>query len=83
MFSYVVARIKPESDYTWYKFTGEKDVTLQFRGKPITITKGDRFGVRPSTSQKDIRLVMDNDVNRVITLTLDQAKKLAKQVKAA
>jgi hypothetical protein len=82
MFSYVVARVKPESDYQWYVFTGPKPVSLEFRGNPIVIHKGERFGVRKSSNNKEIRLVRDNDITRVLTISLDQAKKLAKQVKA-
>lgn len=86
MYSYVVAsmlqaRIKPEADYEWFRFTGKRPVTLEFRGNPMVISEGDQFGVRKSSNGKEIRFVRKNDVNRVLTLTMDQANKLAKSVR--
>lgn len=80
MFSFLQAAIKPASDYSWFKYAGSKPTSLTFRGNQVEIKKGQNFGVRPSVNKKDIRLVLENDLNRVITLTLDQAKKLARNV---
>jgi hypothetical protein len=82
MYSYLLkARVKPESDYEFFTFNGTKPVTVDFRGHPITISKGTRFGVRPSSNKKHIRLVFPNDPTRVLTIDLDTATELAKAVK--
>ena len=80
MFSFLVAAIKPSENYSWYTYGGSKLTTVTFRGNPVVISKGQRFGVRPSANKKDIRLVLEGDLNRVITLTLQQAKKLADNI---
>lgn len=83
MFSFLVSSaIKPAGNYQWFTYDGSKPVTVTFRGADVPIKKGQRFGVRPSVNKKDIRLVLENDINRVITITLDQAKALARNVKA-
>jgi hypothetical protein len=81
VYSFLVARIKPEESYEWFTYNGKKPVMLNFRGKPVTLERGQRFGVRPSTSERDIRLVFKGEPTRVFTLNLKQAKDLAKGVK--
>lgn len=82
MYSYLLrARIKSEDEYDFFTFDGKKPVTVNFRGHPVTITKGTRFGVRPSSNGKHIRLVFPNDPTRVITIDLPTAQELAKNVK--
>jgi len=82
MFAYLLdARIKPESAYEFFTYQGAKPVTVDFRGKPITIKQGTRFGVRPSSNGKHIRLVFPQDQTRVITIDLPTAEQLAKGVK--
>jgi hypothetical protein len=82
MYSYLLnARIKPESDYEFFTYNGAKPITVDFRGKPVTINKGQRFGVRPSSNGKHIRLVFPSDPTRVITIDLETAQSLAKGVK--
>lgn len=87
MYSFLVlparmtAAIKPESHYEWFTFKAQKPVTLDFRGHPVQVTKGMKFGVRPSHNEKQIRLIFPDQPTRVFTLTLDQAKALAKGVK--
>lgn len=81
MYSYLLARILPESNYEFYTYDGPKPVTVEFRGKPITISRGTRFGVRPSTSGKHIRMVFPSDPTRVMTIDPDTAQRLAKHVK--
>ena len=78
MYSFLTAAIKSVNHYHWYTYTGTKPVTVTYRGNPIVVSKGTRFGVRPSANKKDIRLVIGDDINRVITLTPDQAKSLSK-----
>lgn len=82
MYSFLVARIKPEADYQWFVYKGKKPVALNFRGKPVMLEQGQRFGVRPSTSERDIRLVFKDQPTRVFTLTMKQAQDLAKGVKS-
>lgn len=77
---HTVARILPETDYDWFTFKGAKPVTVSFRGKDIEIKKGTKFGVRPSTNGKQIRLIFPEDKNRVLTIDLETAQRLAKGV---
>jgi len=81
MYSFLVAKVKGEEHYEWYTYNGSKPVALSFRGQPYQVEKGQRFGVRPSHSEKDIRLIFKDAPTRVFTLTLKQAKQLAKGVK--
>ncbi len=84
MYSFLVpvqGAVKPADAYQWFSFHGSKPVELSFRGKPVIIKKGTRFGVRPSVNKKDMRLVLPGEETKVITLTLDQAEKLAKGVR--
>ena len=83
MFSYLIENaIKPEENYEFFVYTGKEPVVVEFRGKPMQIKKGDRFGVRKSSNGKQIRLVIPSwgGLTKVITLTLEQAQKLAKKV---
>lgn len=76
----VEARIKPEDDYDFFTYQG-KPLTIDSRGKHAEVKKGQRFGVRKSSNGKEIRMVLDDNVNRVFTLDLDTAKQLAKGIK--
>jgi hypothetical protein len=80
MYSFLVARIKPADNYQFFTYEGKRPVPLDFRGKEILVTKGQKFGVRKSANKKAIRLILDDDVNRVFTISLDQARDLAKHV---
>jgi hypothetical protein len=81
MYSFLVlARVKPEDAYEWFTFRGKKPITLDFRGKQVAIQNGQRFGVRPSSNKKFIRLVLPDEITKVITITLAQAQALAKGV---
>lgn len=82
MFSFLVARIKPDTDYEWFTFDAKKPVTISYRGTPVDVTRGTKFGVRPSTNKKQIRMIFKDEPTRVFTLSLDQAKKLARGVRA-
>jgi hypothetical protein len=87
MYSFLViparmtAAIKPESHYDWFTYQAQKPVNLDFRGKPIQVTKGTKFGVRPSSNEKQIRLIFPDQPTKVFTLSLEQARQLAKGVK--
>lgn len=80
MYSFLVARIKDEDEYEWFTYKGKKPVMLDFRGSKEAISKNDKFGVRKSSNGKNIRLIKYNQPTRVFTLTLKQAKDLAKGV---
>lgn len=80
MYSCVVARPKGDDAYDWYTYEGKR-MDLPFRGITIPLMKGQQFGVRKSGNGKFIRLVMEGDVNRVMTIDLPTAKKIAKGVK--
>lgn len=75
------SRILPDKDYEFFTYKGTKKVDVTFRGKIIPITKGTRFGVRPSTNGKSIRLIFPDEATKVITIDLNTAKKLAKGLK--
>jgi len=74
------AAIKPEENYDFFTYRGSKPVTVDFRGHPIKIEKGTKFGVRKSANGKNIRLIFPGDKTRVITLSQEQANQLAKGV---
>lgn len=77
----VIALVKGEESYQWFVYHGATPVTLDFRGSPETIRKGDRFGVRKSASGRKIRLILPDEETRVFTLTQDQAQALSRGVK--
>lgn len=82
MYSFMLeSRILPEKSYEFFTYNGARPVTVNFRGNEITINKGTRFGVRPSTNGKHIRLIFPKDPTRVMTIDLETAKKLARGVK--
>jgi hypothetical protein len=74
------AAIKPEENYEFFTYRAKKPVMVDFRGKPVKIERGMKFGVRPSANKKNIRLIFPGDKTRVITLTQEQANQLAKGV---
>jgi hypothetical protein len=76
----IQARILPEGTYDWFTYKGNKPVPLNFRGKEVLVEKGMKFGVRPSSNGKNIRLIFKDDPNRVFTISQEQANKLAKKV---
>ncbi len=81
MYAFLIeTRVLPQSAYDFFVYEGDRAVTVNFRGKEIKVTKGTKFGVRPSTNGKFIRLVFPSDPNRVLTIDLDTAKKLSKHV---
>lgn len=82
MYSCLVARIKGTDEYEWFTYSGPT-LDLQYRGILIPLAKGQKFGVRKSSNNKDIRLVLGDDINRVFTISLDTAKKIAKNCGAA
>lgn len=80
MYSCVVARIKGEDEYDWLVYTG-KALEIPFRGITRTLNKGQVFGVRRSSSGKQIRLVFENDLTRVSTIKLDLAQRIGRSCK--
>ena len=74
------ARIKDDDEYTWLKYTG-KPISLNFRGKEVTLRPADKFGVRMSSNGKDKRFVIDAPgfgLTKVFTLTPELEKHLSK-----
>lgn len=82
MYSCLVARIKPESDYEMFTYKG-KTIDIPFRGITRPLTKGQRFGVRKSSNGKQIRMIFEGDPTRVMTLDLALGQKIAKGIKGA
>jgi len=81
MYSFLIqARPKPEAAYQFFTYKGKRPVTVNFRGTDIKIENGTKFGVRPSSNGKFIRLIFPGDQNRVLTIDEATAKKLANGV---
>jgi len=76
----LTAAPKDESHYSFYTYRGKNPVTVTFRGHEYSVAKGTRFGVRPSSNQKLIRMIFPENKNRVFTLDLDTANRLANGV---
>jgi hypothetical protein len=76
----VHARIKGEHEYDWFTYRNKTPMTLDFRGHAVKIENGQKFGVRPSSSGKYIRLVLPEELTKVMTIDLKTAKKLANGV---
>jgi hypothetical protein len=79
MYSCIVARIKSEDEYDWLQYKG-KPLEIPFRGITRTLETGQKIGVRKSSNGKQIRMVFDGDLNRVMTLDLALARSIAKNV---
>lgn len=80
MYSFLLeSRVLPEQSYDFFVYQGSP-VDVDFRGRSITIEKGTKFGVRPSSNGKQIRLIFPNDPTRVITIDQATAQKLARGV---
>ncbi len=78
MYSFLIhSAVKGEENYEFFTYKGKTPVVLQYRGKPVEVTKGMRFGVRQSVNKKDIRLIFPGQPTKVLTLTLKQAQALA------
>jgi len=76
----VESRIKGEDEYEWFRYLG-KPIEIPFRGITRTLETDQKIGVRKSSNGKQIRMVFDGDINRVMTLDLALAKKIASKVK--
>lgn len=76
----IKAAIFGAEKYDWLRYNG-KTIEIPFRGVTRTLEPGQKIGVRPSTNGKQIRMVFENDLNRVMTLDLPLARKIAKTVK--
>lgn len=79
MFSYLIARIKQEHEYSWFTYKG-KPIGLPFRGKTERLEQGQIFGVRPSSDGKKIRLVFEGQLTRVFTIDQGLASRIARSV---
>lgn len=68
--SRVEAKIFDTTKYNWYTYQGDSQVDVNFRGKPISIQRGDRYGTRRATSAKGmIRLITEKlGPNYVMTI---------------
>lgn len=81
MFAYLLkSKILPNEHYDWFTYQSAKPVSIDYRGTPVKVSKGTKFGVRPSTNGKFIRLVFPDQITKVFTIDLDTAKSLAKGV---
>ncbi len=76
----VRAAIKGAEHYDFFTYNG-RTIELPYRGIEIPLAKGQRFGVRKSGDGKKIRLIFENQVNRVLTLDLKVAQEIARNIK--
>lgn len=83
MYSNLIVRAAPKGaeHYQYFIYMGKKTIDLPYRGISIPLEPGQRFGVRKSADNKKIRLIIDGEINRVFTLPIDLATKIAKTVK--
>lgn len=75
----VTARIKEKSEYDWFRYSG-KPMEIPFRGITRTLETGQKFGVRKSSNGKQIRMVFDGDLTRVMTIDLKTARAIARSI---
>lgn len=81
MYAFLVeAKPFAESRYQFFTYRGKQPVVVTFRGQEYRIVNGMRFGVRPSSNGKFIRLIFPDNKNRVFTIDMPTAKKLANGV---
>jgi hypothetical protein len=79
-----IATPKGESAYDWFIYKGKSLPLKSGAGTKLTLGPGEKFGVRKSADGKKIRMISPElGPNKVFTLTLDLANKLAKQSKPA
>lgn len=79
------ARIKGDSEYDWFKYTGNPMTVSNKAGNTHhPMSRGTVFGVRKSSNGKQIRLVFEElGLTKVFTLELSLAEYLAKNCKKA
>jgi hypothetical protein len=76
------ARVKGDDEYNWYTYTGTPLKFQSKAGTAHTISKGGVFGIRPSSSGKQIRLVFkDLGLTKVFTISDAELAKLQKAAK--
>ena len=81
MYAFLIeSRPLSEDRYEFFTYQGKKPIQVEYRGAPISIEKGTRFGVRPSTNGKFIRLIFPDQPTRVLTIDHNTAKNLARGV---
>lgn len=82
----IIARILEPSDYLWHAYDSDQPMSLTTRNghKTISMRKGTKYGIRPSTSGSAIRMITEMyGPTIVFTLTMDEKRALlAKSVPA-
>lgn len=74
------AVVKSLDHYEFFTFTGEGLTIRNAKGRPLTLNKGEQFGVRRSVNGRDIRLVTEDDGPTIIfSLDWDTAVFLGKK----
>ena len=76
----VESRIKGADEYDFFTYKGKTPVEFDNRGRSLMLKTGDRFGVRPSSNGKEIRIVKEGQLTKVVTITYEEAKKLARRI---
>jgi hypothetical protein len=75
------ARIKDNDEYMWRQYTGPS-ISLNFRGKPLPLERGEKIGLRLSSNGKSKRMVIERlGLTRVFTLDENLEKQLIPNVK--
>lgn len=78
------ALIKDDSHYTWYTYSSDRamNFTTTNGKRSSRLTKGSKFGLRPSSNGKHIRMITEeHGTNIVFTITDSQAESLKKKSK--
>lgn len=75
----VESLVKPDSSYQWFQYRGKALLLKSKLGTTYTLQKGESFGVRKSSSGKQIRMIIQElGPSKVFTLDLETAQKLAR-----
>ena len=78
----IVALIKPNENYQWYVWKGTDRPMESKHGIKHTLKKGERFGMRPSSNGKFIRLIFEElGTTKVFTLGEGESMELVKKSK--
>jgi hypothetical protein len=65
------------SEYDWFTYTRATKII----NANLKIEKGARFGVRPATESNRVNLVLHGNLSRVFSVSMENARTLAKGVR--
>ena len=77
MYSYLIKASSVPSNYSWFTYRGEKPANVDYRGCPVQIKSGMRFGVCLSAKGNYMRLVLAEDPSKIMTVNEVTAELIA------